>query len=155
MDGCVNEERAITRAQYLDLVYSQSGTLYEMLLDAPRPSSDLTASPTTDTPPVDDVIGSMSQTLAKASLKQKSVSNTGSNNPSKNSSNPCKTSEVHVVYSTAIDKSSKGKNKGKGKAKVDAPKQDPPKSSTDDASRRKSKYPCLICEEDHYTKGCP
>jgi hypothetical protein len=39
MGGCVTEEQAIARAQYLDLVYSQSGTLYEMLPDAPRPSS--------------------------------------------------------------------------------------------------------------------
>jgi len=44
MGGCVIEEQAIAHAQYLDLVYSQSGTLYEMLLDAPRPSSDLTTS---------------------------------------------------------------------------------------------------------------
>jgi hypothetical protein len=96
---------------------------------------DLTASKSPDVPPVDGVIGSVSQTSTKASSKQKSVSNTGSNNPSKNSSNPGKTSEVHVVQSTTADKASKGKKKGKGKAKADTPKQDPPKSSVDDASK--------------------
>jgi hypothetical protein len=31
MGGAVTEEQAITWAQYLDLVYSQSGTLYDFL----------------------------------------------------------------------------------------------------------------------------
>ena len=48
----------------------------------------------------------------------------------------------------------KGKKKCKGKAKVDAPKQGPPKSSAGEYSQWKPKYPCLICEEDHYTKDC-
>jgi hypothetical protein len=33
MGGVVTEEEAISQAQYLDLVYSQSGTLYEFLLN--------------------------------------------------------------------------------------------------------------------------
>jgi hypothetical protein len=31
MGGVVSEEESISQAQYLDLVYSQSGTLYEFL----------------------------------------------------------------------------------------------------------------------------
>ena len=31
MGGAVTEEQAISRAQYLDLVYSQSGTLYDLI----------------------------------------------------------------------------------------------------------------------------
>ena len=54
-----------------------------------------------------------------------------------------------------VNKTSKGKKKGKGKAKSNTLKYDPPKPSADDASKRKPKYPCLICEEDHYTKDCP
>jgi hypothetical protein len=38
MGGVFTEEEAIARAQYLDLVYSQSGTLYELFPNAPRPS---------------------------------------------------------------------------------------------------------------------
>lgn len=41
-----------------------------------------------------------------------------------------------------------------GKKKSDTPKQDPPKSSADDVSKWKRKYPYLIWEEDHYTKDC-
>jgi len=122
MGGCVIEEQAMARAQYLDLVYSKSGTLYEVLPDAPRPYLDLTASKSPDVPLVDGVISSMSQTSTKDYLKSKSISNTGSNNPSKNSSSPGKTSEVYDVQSTAVDKAFKGKKKGKGKAKSNAPR---------------------------------
>jgi len=91
----------------------------------------------------------------KASSKHKSISSTSCKNPSKDSSSLGKTSKVHVVQSTVVDKVSKYKKKVKGKAKANAPKQDPPKSSADDSSKTKTKYPCLIYEEDHYTKDCP
>ena len=35
-----SEEEAIPRAQQLDLIYSQSGILYEIILEAPRPTHD-------------------------------------------------------------------------------------------------------------------
>ena len=35
-----NEEEAILRAQQLDLIYSQSGILYEIIPKAPRPTHD-------------------------------------------------------------------------------------------------------------------
>lgn len=60
MGGCVTEDQAIARAQYLNLVYSQSGTFYEMFPNAPRPSSDPATSKSTDVPPIDGIIGSMS-----------------------------------------------------------------------------------------------
>ena len=37
------EEQAISHAQYLDLVYSQMGTLYDLLPDLPRPSTSTTS----------------------------------------------------------------------------------------------------------------
>jgi hypothetical protein len=40
MGGVVTEEEAIARAQYLDLVYSQSGTLYELIPNATRATND-------------------------------------------------------------------------------------------------------------------
>lgn len=67
------------------------------------------------------------------SSKKKYVSNTSSNNPLKNLSNPSKTSKVHAVKSIAANKVSKGKKKGKGKPKTDTSKHDPPKSFVDDA----------------------
>jgi hypothetical protein len=45
MGGFVTKERAISHAQYLDFVYSQMGTLYYLILDAPRPSTTPTPTP--------------------------------------------------------------------------------------------------------------
>jgi hypothetical protein len=45
MGGAVTEEQAIARAQYLDLVYSQSGTLYDLIPNAPRASTNPAANP--------------------------------------------------------------------------------------------------------------
>lgn len=82
----------------------------------------------------------MSYSPTKSSSKQKLVSNTTCNSSSHNPSGPGKTSEVHVVQSTTVDKSLKGKKNGKGKGKVDAPKQGPPKSSASDSSQWKTEY---------------
>ena len=54
-----------------------------------------------------------------------------------------------------MEKASKGKKKGKGKSKPDTPKPESSKPCTNDGSQHKPKYPCLICEGDHYTKDCP
>jgi hypothetical protein len=43
MGGVVMEEKTISRAQYLDLIYSQTGTLYDLLLDLPRPNVSSTS----------------------------------------------------------------------------------------------------------------
>ena len=40
MGGIVTEEETIAWAQYLDLVYSQSSTLYELLLNVARANVD-------------------------------------------------------------------------------------------------------------------
>lgn len=68
-------------------------------------------------PPVDGVIGSVSQTPAETSSKQKLVLNLTPNSSSQNPTGPVKSSEVHAVQSNAMEKSSKGKKKGKGKLK--------------------------------------
>jgi hypothetical protein len=41
MGGVVTEEQAIIHAHYLDLVYSQSDTLYDLTPHAPDSSNDL------------------------------------------------------------------------------------------------------------------
>ena len=40
MGGAVTEEQVIIRDQYLDLVSSKSGTLYDLIPQAPHPSTD-------------------------------------------------------------------------------------------------------------------
>ena len=57
MGGVATEEKAISHAQYLDLVYSLSGTLYDLIAQAPRPSTGLYKPPAET--PVDGVIGSI------------------------------------------------------------------------------------------------
>lgn len=53
------------------------------------------------------------------------------------------------------DKASKGKKKGKAKNKYEQPKQESSKPPPEEGTKHKPKYPCLICDEDHYTKDCP
>lgn len=73
--ACVTEDQVITRSQYLDLVYSQSGMLYDVLPDSPQPGTSKAPS----TPSVDGVIGSVAQSSRKSSTtpaKKKSISPT-------------------------------------------------------------------------------
>ena len=37
MGGVVTEEQAITHAQYLDFIYLQSGTIYDIIPHSPHP----------------------------------------------------------------------------------------------------------------------
>ena len=85
----------------------------------------------------------------------KKKSNVSNENTSQAVSNSGNTSEVNSVQSTTTYKASKGKKKGKGKNKADQPKQDSPKPPPEEGARCKPKYPCIICDEDHYTKDCP
>jgi hypothetical protein len=48
MGGTITEEQYISHAQYLDLVYSQSDTLYDLIPNAPRPSTNPTFVSTTN-----------------------------------------------------------------------------------------------------------
>ena len=68
MGGAVTEEQAISRAQYLDLVYSQSGTLYDLIPQDPHPSIDPTK-PLAEVP-VDGIVGSIQSPSAVKPAKQ-------------------------------------------------------------------------------------
>jgi hypothetical protein len=57
MGGVVTKEQAINGAQYPDLVYSQMGTLYDLLPDAPRPSTSATSTTPAASHAVNSVIG--------------------------------------------------------------------------------------------------
>ena len=57
MGGVIIEEQAISRAQYLDLVYSQMGTLYDLLPDLPRPNTSSTSTTPAASHAADGVIG--------------------------------------------------------------------------------------------------
>ena len=61
--GVVTEEQVISQAQYLDLVYTQSGNLYDKIPDLPR-TSQLTATPSSSHA-TDGVNGSVSTSKSK------------------------------------------------------------------------------------------
>jgi hypothetical protein len=77
MGGVVIEEQAISIAQYLDLVYSQMGSLYDLLPDLPRPSTSTTSTTPVASHTVDGVIGTF----------QAQPHSTSSTNPKPTSSN--------------------------------------------------------------------
>ena len=62
-----NEEQAIFRAQELDLIYAQSGLLYEIIPNAPRSSFDLKVKPG---PHADGIVGCTSAKPADSVAKQ-------------------------------------------------------------------------------------
>ena len=57
MGGVVTEEHAISRARYLDLVYSKPETLYDLIPNASHPNTNPTKPPAKT--PVDGVVGSI------------------------------------------------------------------------------------------------
>jgi hypothetical protein len=57
MGGVITEEQAISRAQYLDLIYSQTGTLYDLIPNSPLPSTNPAPTPPIASHVVDGVIG--------------------------------------------------------------------------------------------------
>lgn len=139
-------------------LYSQSGTLYDLLPDALQPSTNLESSKPTQIPPIDYIIGLVAQNsrnISSTSTKPKSTLASAPSPPTNTPKNLSKTSEVNVVQSTTVNKASKGEKKDKGKDKSNTPKQDPPKPYANDRSKCKPKYPCLICDEYNYTKDCP
>jgi hypothetical protein len=106
MGGFVMEEQAISHAQYLDLVYSQMGTLYDLLPNAPRPSTSATLTIPAASHAADGVIGTFHAQPHFAQIT--------SHNPKPNSSNvqnapsptppTGKTYEVNDVQSTPANK---------------------------------------------------
>jgi hypothetical protein len=72
MGDVVTEEQSISPAQYLDLVYSQMSTLYDLIPDAPRPYTNPTPTPPVASHAIDGVILTFN---TKTQYKQASNSN--------------------------------------------------------------------------------
>ena len=102
MGGAVTEEKAICQAQYLDLVYSQSRTLYDLIPQAPHPSTEPTKPPAEIH--VDGVVGSIHPSSTTNPTKQHSTSTT-------TPSAPMVFVEVNAIQSTQTPIN---KNKGNG-----------------------------------------
>ena len=159
MSGEVTEEDVIRRAQHLDLIYSQSGTLYDIIPNVPRPSNDQPR--TAPGPHADDVIGSVSATsvsqvagqLGQLALTDKPAITT----PTTTSSEPTPSTDVNMVQTS---KSSRRKNRNQQRKNPSreqeeaTPKEAP--SGKKKKGKKKVKFPRLACkEEDHFTRDCP
>jgi hypothetical protein len=72
MGGAVTEEETIAQDQYLDLVYSQSGTLYEFLPNSARANAD--PSKTSSSSHAGGVIGSVKTQYTSQSTTLSSTS---------------------------------------------------------------------------------
>jgi hypothetical protein len=156
MGGVVTEEQAIIRAQYLDLVYSQTGTLYDLLPDLPRPGTSTTSITPAASHAADGVIGSThSHSHSVSTTTPKSNSSNVQSAPSP-ATPTGKTSKVNVVQSTPTGKNKSKKGRGKNKeGKNNNPNEQTKSPPIDDRDKRKPRYPCLIYGDDHYTKDCP
>jgi hypothetical protein len=156
MGGLVTKEQDISRAQYIDLVYSQTRTLYDLLPDLPHPNTSSTSTTPAASHAVDGVIGSsQAQPHSTSSTNPKSASSNVQNAPSP-APPTGKTSEVNVVQSTPVGKNKSKKGRGKNKeGKNNSQAEQTKTTPVDDRDKRKPQYPCLICGDDHYMKDCP
>jgi hypothetical protein len=160
MGGFVTEEEAIARAQYLDLVYSQYGTLYELIPNAPCTSID--PSKPSSTAHADGIIG-----VVKTQSPSPSVGPTNcivlaptTSSTSLSSTSPLTQAyEVNVVQ-FATPQQSRERKKTKNKPKKNNNHNENPKTPThppalEKQAHRKPKFWCLIYGDDHYTRDCP
>jgi hypothetical protein len=100
MGGAVTEEETIAQTQYLDLVYSQSGTLYDLLPNVAQANAN--PSKSSSSSHADGVIGSVKTQYTSQST---TLSSTSPQN---------QISEVNTVQS-APSQQSRGKKKTKNK----------------------------------------
>jgi hypothetical protein len=145
-----SEEDAIMREQQLELIYSQSGLLYEMLPDTP--SSILDKTRKRYGPHVDGIIGSAQTKLIdplSTQLQQLSIQKTMASRTTDLAAPPTQNSDVHSVQTIKpkatqhIDGKKKQWKKGKGGKKPTY------NASRGDTENKKKKYHCNICKEDH------
>jgi hypothetical protein len=159
MGGIVTEGKAITRAQYLDLVYSQSGTLYEFIPNSTRATND--PSKPSIASHADGVIGSVkTQSTTQSTGKiQRPTSMTAPSSTTPSSTPPqTQVSNVNTVHSNPSQQlggKKKARNKPNKNNNNEQPKTQPQTPAARKQPQRKLKFPCLICGDDHYTRDFP
>ena len=146
MGGSVTEEQAISRSQYLDPVYFQSRTLYDLIPQAPCPSTNPAKPP--GEVPVDGIVSSIqSPSVEKPNKKPQT--------PTPTPSTPKVSAEVNYIQSTQTSCNNKKKGKNRNKKPGNQQETPRPTNSDNDKGKRKEKYPCLLCDGDHFSKECP
>ena len=112
--GVITEEQVIAQAQYLDLVYTQSGTLHEKIPDLPS-SNQIAAAPS-GSHAADGMIGTVNTKSKKKSSKNSSPIITLPDSPTGESS-PEISADIHAVETSTAKSKNGGKKKGKKKNK--------------------------------------
>jgi hypothetical protein len=136
MGGAVTEEQAIAWGQYLDLVYSQYGTLYDLLLNVSQANTD--PSKSSSSSHADGVIGSVKTQSTSQSLTLSSTS------PQTHIS---KVNEVQSIPSQQFG----GKKKTKNKSKNNNEQPKNQTRATENETQWKLKFPSIIYGDDNYT----
>jgi hypothetical protein len=130
--------------------------LYDLLPDLPRPGTSTTSTAPAASHAADGVIGSThshSHSVSTTTPKSNSYNVQSAPSPAPPAG---KTSEVNVVQSMPTGKNKSRKGRGKNKEGKNNNLNEQTKSPpVDDRDKRKPRYPCLICGDDHYTKDCP
>ena len=148
----------------LDLIYAQSGLLYEIIPNAPQSSFDPKIKPRphangivgcTSAKPADSVVKQVSQLSINQSMSGKATA----------SSQPTQTGSVLSVQSLdqkgnqqpgRNEKNGKNNRKGGNKNKnATYNDENAHNYGGDKQSKRKVKFPCKLCKEDHLTHMCP
>jgi hypothetical protein len=144
------------RAQQFELIYSQSGLLYQILPEAPRSILDKTRQRAG--PHADGIVGSTQTKPAEQltkQLQQLSIQNSAASQTNVSAAPPTQMSEVHSVQTTnpKANQQPDGKKKQRKKSKGDKKPND--KAGEGTTEKRKARYPCNLCAEDHPTHLCP
>jgi hypothetical protein len=131
------------------------GTLYDLLPDAPRPSTTATSTTPATSHVIDGVIGTFHAQPQNTQASPTNPKYNASNVQNALSHTPPtgKTSKVNSVQSTPAGKNKSNKGKGKNKEDKNNPRYEKSKTKpTDDKDKQKPRYPCLICGDNHYMK---
>ena len=101
MGGALTKEQVISRVQYLDLVYSQSGTLYDLIPHTPLPTSD-PSRPSTEPPAYGVLVSIQTQLMAKflKNQNQPAIPPSQTVSKPKTTSPPVVSTEVNAVQSS-------------------------------------------------------
>ena len=148
----------------MDLIYAQSGLLCEIIPNAPHSSFDPKVKPG---PHADDIVGCASAKPTDSVAKQVShlSINQYASRQATTSSQPTQT--VSVLSMQSSDQKGnqqprrnrkKGKNNHKGgnrNENANSNDKNACNAGGDKQAKRKVKFPCKLCKEDHLTYLCP
>lgn len=156
--GVFTEEKAIFRAQHLELIYSQFGVLQKILPDTPRSKVDI-SKPKPD-PHADGLVGSIDVITVNLlnQLQQLSLQDASSTQTSSSVSTPSQPMSIKTIqtYNPKGNQQPDRKRKGRGKKKNQEGKGNANKLDNDAGegrkeSKKKVKFPCKLCNGDHLT----